>query len=367
MEIGKDGLIHSLEDLKFSEYPYTYTRVVAMRSKLFKNQDYDKILKMSNNQILKHLQDNGYADEINKLALEYSGIELIERAINQNLAGNFSKLTKICDGALKELVIIYLTKFDIENIKTILRGKDSGVSNKKIENTFIPVGSISSEKFKSYLLKSDVEETLKCMDFLSKSAFKTILTYYQKDSNLVRIENYLDRAYYRTLFLLSDKIPKQGKVFKEYLTKHLQLYNILTLIRLKKIGVPEDRIKNNMILISSDVKFARTSYIKRLIGLKYENMLLELHKSYFGKYIAAGMDYYEKTGSILMIEVGLQKALFDLTIKLQHQNPVTLDVILGYMFAKEIEVRNLSIIIKGRRLNVDEDFIKKQLIIGGLR
>ncbi len=62
------------------------------------------------------------------------------------------------------------------------------------------------------------------------------------------------------------------------------------------------------------------------------------------------------------IESELQRHLMNRAILLYHQHPLSIDVILGFMFAKEIEVRNLKIIMKGKELGLDEEFISKQLI-----
>jgi len=50
------------------------------------------------------------------------------------------------------------------------------------------------------------------------------------------------------------------------------------------------------------------------------------------------------------------------SILLLHQHPLSVDVILGYMFAKDIEVRNLKIIVKGKQLGLSEEFIESQLV-----
>ena len=62
------------------------------------------------------------------------------------------------------------------------------------------------------------------------------------------------------------------------------------------------------------------------------------------------------------LEINFFKYLLEKSILMLHQNPLSIDVILGYMFAKEIEVRNLKILIKGKQLNLKEEFIENQLV-----
>ena len=63
-----------------------------------------------------------------------------------------------------------------------------------------------------------------------------------------------------------------------------------------------------------------------------------------------------------MLETELYKHLLKQSILLLHQHLLSVDVILGYMFAKDIEVRNLRIIIKGKQLGLSEQFMESQLI-----
>ena len=58
-------------------------------------------------------------------------------------------------------------------------------------------------------------------------------------------------------------------------------------------------------------------------------------------------------------EMDLDKFLLQQSRKLVRQHPMSVDVILGYMFLKDLEVKNLSRIIKAKQLGMEEDFIEK--------
>jgi len=80
------------------------------------------------------------------------------------------------------------------------------------------------------------------------------------------------------------------------------------------------------------------------------------------KNISRFIEEFKKSGSLIMIETEIYKHLLNQSILLLHQHPLSVDVILGYMFAKDIEVRNLRIIIKGKQLGLNEEFIESQLV-----
>ena len=59
-----------IESINLGSYPYTYVRTVTMKSKLFKKNDYDKLLKMEIHELTKYLQETNYGIEINDFEVE---------------------------------------------------------------------------------------------------------------------------------------------------------------------------------------------------------------------------------------------------------------------------------------------------------
>ena len=93
-----------------------------------------------------------------------------------------------------------------------------------------------------------------------------------------------------------------------------------------------------------------------------DNLAKLLEKTEYKSIISKGMEEFKKTGSLITLEIGLYKHLLKQSILFMHQHLLSIDVILGYMFAKDIEVRNLKIMVKGKQLGLSEHFIESQLI-----
>ena len=87
-----------------------------------------------------------------------------------------------------------------------------------------------------------------------------------------------------------------------------------------------------------------------------------LEKTRYKDLIQKGIEEFNKSGSLIALEIELYKYLLKESVLLLHQNPLSIDAILGYMFAKDIEVRNLRIIVKGKQLGLSDEFIESQLI-----
>ena len=349
-----------LEKLKLDFYPYTYVRVVVMRSLLFRKEDYHKMSKMSFSEIAKHMQESQYKKEINELAGRYSGADLLELALNKNLAGSFKKLMRTSSYEIGLLVKEYAKRKDIEDLKTIVRGKFTRADEKIIANSITGAGTLSHDFLLSLLKKESVEEILKCNKLADFSLFKNALKDLNEKKSLAGIENALDKYYYTYLIQFSTTLPKEGTLFRNFLLKEVETLNMLALLRLKKAKFSKEAIRDFIIPTGDKFKDLKILNLANLEDL--EQLSKALEKTEYKNVIARGFDEFKKTGSLITLETDLYKYLLRQSILFMHQHPLSIDVILGYMFAKEIEVRNLKILIKGKQLGLKEDFIESQLI-----
>ncbi|MBI2658723.1 ATP synthase A1 subunit C [Candidatus Woesearchaeota archaeon] len=346
--------------LKLGFYPYTYVRTAVMKSLLFKKDDYHKMLKMGFSEIAKFLQDSSYKKEINELAGEYSGADLLELALNKSLAESFKKLIKISPYELGLLIREYAKRKDIEDIKTILRGRFTNANEKLILNSITAAGALSHDFLMSLLKKESIEDILKSSRIADFGLFSNGLKDLKEKNSLITIENALDKSYYTHLMQFSEILPKEGALFRNFLLREAEALNILTLLRLKKAKFGKETIKDFIIKSGS----LSDSKITALAGLEdLGEISRALEKTEYRNVISKGIEDFKKSGSLIMLETELYKHLLKQSILLLHQHPLSVDVILGYMFAKDIEVRNLKIIIKGKQLGLSEEFMESQLVL----
>ena len=147
-------------------------------------------------------------------------------------------------------------------------------------------------------------------------------------------------------------IPSEGKLFKQFLEAEIDTTNVINILRLKKAGLNKQSI---------------SAYMIGSISLFAGNLLRSDNKEETLKLLSEkvtekAISHFESTNSLAYIEIDLENKLLEKTRLLLHQHPLTVSVILGYMFAKEIEVKNLKMLLKSRQLNLSEEFIEQQII-----
>ena len=67
-----------------------------------------------------------------------SGADAVEAALFHNLDNDLAEVMKFCQGHLRDLVAIYVERFDYEKAKTVLRAVNGGASDEMIEAQILP-------------------------------------------------------------------------------------------------------------------------------------------------------------------------------------------------------------------------------------
>ncbi|MEK6973509.1 MAG: V-type ATPase subunit [archaeon] len=300
-------------------YAYTNTRVRVMKSKLLEKEDYDRIMKMSVNELTRFLGETDYKREIDELSTRYSGMELIENAMNKNLENSFKRIYGFAIQASHKQIELYFTKYDAFNVLTLLRGKLSNENPENIVNNFICVGKLKKE----YLEKGARE----CKSFDEA------------------VEYLKDTEYYRTI---KEKQKDFGKMEDAvYIQMYLKmLENSET--DLRKIILAEVEMKNKLNLLRA----------KRANYAQYENIIIP-----YGKKLKALLKETEKMEDKAKFTIEIKKELINKGLKLVHRFKKNIGPVAGYFIAKENEVRNLRLISRLKSAKFEESLINEQVVI----
>src|SRR5688572_6873952 len=124
-------------------YAYVSARVRAKKTQLLAADEYPKLLAREASEIARALQEGAYKGEIDELAARYRGAELVERATRLNLGRTYAQVLGFATGELQSAIQAYLARYDVYNVKTILRGKFARAKPEDILDETIPAGTLA--------------------------------------------------------------------------------------------------------------------------------------------------------------------------------------------------------------------------------
>lgn len=343
-----------VKKLKLGTYPYTYARVSAMKSKLIKIDEYNKLIKMEISALTNYLEGTDYKKQIDALGATLSGYELFEQAINRNLVDTFTKLKKISTDEVDIIIDHYIERWDVYNLLTVARGVHAKLPKDEIKSLLIAAGVKNMDFFIGLIDSDTVKQVLEKSRMLSKGVMDHSLKEYEVSNSIFPIENALLREYYDKLINFSKTFPDDAEHIRNFILDEIDVLNIRTLLRLKREGMPAQKILNYILREGAKLK------INKLRSLanegSFENLINGLKESGF-------KEYFEKQTNFLDAEIELDKYLLRKSFSKSHMIPLSMTSILQYMFAKDIEVRNLRGIVKAKQLGLSEEIIEKKVIV----
>ena len=123
-------------------------------------------------------------------------------------------------------------------------------------------------------------------------------------------------------------------------------------------------IKEHLIFTGFAGKRSKDALLLQLLKASdFDEVERILEKTKYKNAIKQGFEEFRKNNSLIKLEITLKKYLMKMSSLLIHQHPLSVDIILGYMLAKDVEVKNLKMLTKGKQLGIEEDFLAEQVVI----
>ena len=335
------------------KYAYITGRVRAMKTKLIPPEMYPRMQSMDASEIARYLEETQYKDEIDALSKDYSGTELIEHATFANLAKTYRKLLDVSIDEPQFLILEYLRRWDIWNIKTVIRGKFYGASDAEIMKYLVPAGELDAEFLDGLPKKGTVQEVISAFE---GTDYSSALAQYD-GKNLASLENALDKLYYfRMERAVGGTLSVGGGLLLKYVRREIDIRNLITLFRMNKAGVDAAIIQENLIP-----------------GGKLHEELSRMAGQPFGEFLR-GLEGYPFWSSISdiatadldamsRIEARLRAYLVRYAWALSNYHPLSILPVLGYMVSKDTEVSNIRKIVRGKEAGLPAELIEEQVVV----
>lgn len=335
------------------KYAYITGRVRAMKTKLVPNEMYSRMLSMDVSEIARYLEETQYKEEIDSLAKDFSGSELVEHATFANLAKTYSKLLEVSIDEPQFLILEYLRRWDVWNIKTILRGKFYGASDAEILKYIVPAGELNLEFLDGLAKKESINEVISALD---GTDFAVALSKYD-GKMLASVENALDQLYYfRMERAVGGTLSVGGGLLLKYVRREIDIRNLITLFRMNKAGIEASIIHENLIpggKLGDDMS--------RMAGQPFNEFIRGLEGYPFWSAIsdvASG-----EMESVSRVETRLKAYLVRYAWALSNYHPLSILPVLGYIVSKETEVSNIRKVVRGKEAGLPSELIEEQMVV----
>ncbi|WP_456418688.1 V-type ATP synthase subunit C [Methanocaldococcus infernus] len=335
--------------IDLAPYAYVNARVRSREGKLLDDSKISELLEAGSlEEILGLLGDTEYSKYLSDIKDEID----LEKALNQYLAETYEFLYNISPEKAKKVLKIMMIKFDIKNIKTLIRAKKLGLSPEETLKLLVPIGTLS-KKLKELSEMESVEEIIRGLE--GTEYFKIL----QNASNTKEMELLLDKYY---LELLRNALMTEGKeedIFKEFFGTLIDVELLKVLLRAKVDNISAEELSK---YLTSGYELPEWK-LKELAGAEgIEGVIGGLEGTSYYQILSDALDEYQRTKSIYVFEKVLDKLILEKGRALSLRKPFGVGPIIGLIVGKELEIKNLKIIIKGKLENLKAEEIRSLLV-----
>ncbi len=348
-----------------TDYGYANARIRAMKSLLLKEDFYSQLLRAGSfDNVVTALRQTPYARDLDEVMIKENGLKGFDEALRRNIMKAFAKLARIMEDDGIRLTNLLLGRWDIANIKAILRGKNLGVSSDNILESLIPAGEIDEATLIELVNAHSVRDCVDVMATLHIS-FAVPLTgafpQYALKRNMSVLELALDKFFYERAVRELKRPNLSTQLVREMLIREIDTTNIMMVLRVVKDEIDRREAAAFFIPGGKELSVKRLNEIanKRMV----EDVVQALSGTSYYKLLSDKMPSYFETNSLTGLERGLEEAAVRRGIKMFLADPLSIAGAIGYIWAKHNEIVNLRIIARGKQVGMPEARIQEALII----
>jgi V/A-type H+-transporting ATPase subunit C len=325
-------------------FPYTYpnARVRGRAGKIFTEKQFSEIIEAGNiDEVKNYLR--GFPDYA-KYIDQYS----LEKALDTQLAENYDLIARITPANSRDAFKFLLKKWDIQNLKSIVIAKKVGLNAEETLELVVPFGELT-DKLDALVDANDINEVLSALEGTEyTSIIEDAIPIYEETGMLLPLEASLDKYLLENL-LRTVTTPEDDNtaLLKSYVGSMVDATNLKIILRAKVDGLKFEDIDPYMI---SDGYQIREWKLKDLMEAEdVAGVVSGLEGTEYAPVLVEAMTQYTETGSIGAFEIALDNHVSETAKRISLKNQFGIGPMIGFLSKKEKEIKNLKIIVRGKR------------------
>lgn len=370
-----------------ADFDYANGRLHAMKARLLTRRQLEELAGTEGLPgMISILMKTAYQASVEFAITRTTGIDTIFQALRQDMLQTVKKTRSFFHRQNGDLVLWILRRYDIHNLKAILRGLSKHITPADILPTLLPVGDLDDPILVELSRATTPRDAVDMLASMSLPFAHPLLKLRAEHpgADTVEMETALERWYFKevSLHLEDDSqgaIPtgRSSEVFLESLALEADITNLITTLRFVHTPAERKILRDQMIGAGPIDRSAEVDVFRRLLvgPGKLPFTLLErlsnqddmagalklLSGTIYGPTLYAGLQVYRSSGRLSDLEKGLRRYRLQW---MEHQisnDPLGIGVFLGYLALKINEINNLRWIAQGVQAGLRPEAIRADM------
>ncbi len=369
-----------IEAMAVSKYAYVYARIRARMSELMDERRLRELVDTRSDDFLSSLMDTTatYKAKLTKAALVGIEAREIEKTLKEDLIDQYLMVIKSTKGTIQDVFVEFLRRLEVKNLKAVIRAKaaevhgigtgtETGTGTSTAEAPmFFPVEDFFKRRISRLTEADSIENVIKQSESPYKRVLEDALPEYEKSKRVLVLENVLDEE---IAGAIREKVERLSGADKEIARKivgtEFDLMNLMILLRCKSEGIAEAEIRKY--LLPDGFSFDFNLDVGAMNdSISAENVSSAVHlmpASAYKEVLTGALSSYEAEKSLIPFENALSR-YFLVTIKsILRGYPINIGTIIGFLYLKEIEIRNLCTIAVCKENEIPAEETMKMVMV----
>lgn len=313
--------------------------------------------------MIAELQKTPYREELEKSCVWRSSVVCIENALRRHLAKTYSKILRMFgDNDAARYVRIFLNRWDVHNLKTILRGKNVHSPPEEIREALVPAGILDEATLVELLKQNDVRDVINLLATWGIDYARALTPHideWSRSRELLVMEHALDQYYFDyARDAVRGKRP-EAVALQHLVGTEIDVTNLKTVITFLRDGVGfED---GERFLLDGGAELPPAVLREMVTDGDLERAMERLEGTRFA-FVRQLVAEAHISGRMSPVMKELDRHLIRAGASLFRRDPLSVTLVVGFLYIFLIEVTNLRIIARCRDAGLSDEELEAELI-----
>jgi V/A-type H+-transporting ATPase subunit C len=351
-------------------YDYGNARLRAMKSRLLSAPDLHQLAASDSlDQLAAFLTRTPYRESLEAALAQATGLTALSQGIKQNVVQTMRKIRSFFQGHEGSLIGLILRRFDIHNLKAILRGLANRAAPAEIDAAFLPVGDIPESVLMELARAPDQNAAIDLLATLREPTASPLLDLRFRpadSSDTSQMEIALDRWHFDGLETFIASARLKGSLFEEACKLEADFLNLLTVFRLIPSadgtgGLPGEEVAALPDWFVGSGRLPLTMLTQAARQTSLSGAVRRLTVAVYEEPLRTGLESASRTGRVSDLERHLSRYRLRWLASLPGKDPLGPGVALAYIGLKVSEINNLRWVAHGIDIGLTPALIQEEL------
>ncbi|OVE77317.1 hypothetical protein BVX99_02945 [bacterium F16] len=343
-----------------SDFEYINTRVMCMRSSLMDPSEITDMLETDDDEgIIVRLMNSPYGDDLADAIHSMPRKEAIDCALNNSLHRDLNRILSFAGVDDRQLLKAMVSSWDVQALKSLLRGVRNHVSCEDIIKGIGPVTDFTDEQIHTLAGEPDPQALISHLATWSSSWAGVLLPHlveYDKDENIQLLEQALDRHRFERVSSVPAHPEKEMAV--ALLAQEAELKNIIHALTL----IGRDATPS---LLPQPGRSLKTVRALCTASTQSEALAILSETRYHLVLDKALPMMLMSTGHFAMLERLMDEEILTIARLKALEDPLSIAVPYYYLLMKHNEIMNLRLIANGVACGMQKNALRAALVFSG--